>query len=92
MPVPEEKVEGAPYQPVVGWCGQRTPSPTMPSSHIMPVTTPMLGIRQDLIGCEKTHSFEGYGLQPVHKRLKIGMVLAAEGRISIRLPTFSAAS
>jgi hypothetical protein len=40
----------------------------------------------------KTLSFEGYGLQPVHKRLKIGAALAAEGRISIRLPTFSAAS
>jgi hypothetical protein len=33
-----------------------------------------------------------YGLQPVHKRLEIGTALAAEGRISIRLPTFSAAS
>jgi hypothetical protein len=36
--------------------------------------------------------FEGYGLQPVHKRLKTGTALAAEGRISIRLQTFSAAS
>ena len=43
-------------------------------------------------GCEKTLFFEGYGLQPVHKRLKIGTALAGEGRISIHLPTFSAAS
>ena len=42
--------------------------------------------------CGKTLFFEGYGLQPVHKRLKIGTALAAEGRISIRFPTFSAAS
>jgi hypothetical protein len=41
---------------------------------------------------EKTLFFEGYGLQPVHKRLKMGTALAAEGRISIRLSTFSAAS
>ena len=43
-------------------------------------------------GCGKTLFFEGYGLQPVRKRLKTGTALAAEGRISIRLPTFSAAS
>jgi hypothetical protein len=30
--------------------------------------------------CEKTLFFEGYGLQPVHKRLKVGTALAAEGR------------
>jgi hypothetical protein len=43
-------------------------------------------------GCGKTLFFEGYGLQPVRKRLKTGTTLAAEGRISIRPPTFSAAS
>ena len=45
-----------------------------------------------LQAAEKTPFFEGYGLQPVHKRLKTGAALAAEGRIFIRLPTFSAAS
>jgi hypothetical protein len=46
----------------------------------------------DSTGSGKILFFEGYGLQPVHKRLKTGAALAAEGRISIRLPTFSAAS
>jgi hypothetical protein len=40
----------------------------------------------------KTLFFEGYGLQPVHKRLKTGTALAAEGGISIRLRLFPAAS
>jgi hypothetical protein len=35
---------------------------------------------------------EGYGLQPVHKRLKTGTALAAEGRISIRPKAFSRSS
>ena len=47
---------------------------------------------QGFTGCGKTLFFEGYGLQPVYKRLKTGAALAAEGRIFIRLPTFSAAS
>jgi hypothetical protein len=46
----------------------------------------------DFTGWGKTLFFEGYGLQPVHKRLKTDTALAAEGRISILLPTFSAAS
>jgi hypothetical protein len=41
-------------------------------------------------GCGKTLFFEGYGLQPVHKQLKTGTALAAEGRIFVLLPTFSA--
>jgi hypothetical protein len=40
----------------------------------------------------KTLFLDGYGLQPVHKRLKIGTALAAEGRISISRTTFSSAS
>jgi hypothetical protein len=69
-----------------------------------PATSFLLCIRARLQSCRprpqwsglyrlrKTPFFEGYGLQPVHKRLKIGTASAAEGRISIRLPTFSAAS
>jgi hypothetical protein len=41
---------------------------------------------------EKPEFFEGDGLQAVHNCFAVSAALAAEGRISIRLRTFSAAS